>query len=102
MPDAAPEQLHSWEYPHWPRVEADVPLASSDTVTVLAEASRWGGGFIHVRWQEDGGDYHQAWVPKGNVRRLTASDWDIIEHHQTPEHLRRIRWLDRLPGFLPE
>lgn len=101
--DIRHEEAHSWEYGHWPRVEAAVPLtAAGGTVSVYAEAMRWAGDHILVRWTGDGGAYHAAWLPKEDVRRLTASEWDIIEFHHTPENLRMVRWGDRLPGFLPE
>lgn len=40
--------------------------------------------------------------PGCKVRRLTPSEWDIIEYHQCPPELRFIRWGERFPGFLPE
>lgn len=96
-----PERVQSWEYRHWPRVEAAVPLMDGGTVTVYAEASRWSAESVHVRWQDDEDHFHQAWVPKAAVRRMTPSEWDIIEFQRTPDDLRRIRWGKRLPGFLP-
>lgn len=102
MPDVDLHDIHSWEYGHWPRVEANIPLVSGGTVKVYAEASRWGGSFIRVRWSTEAGTYHQAWIPKENVQRLTASEWDIIEFHACPENLRHVRWGKRLPGFLTE
>lgn len=100
-----PQRLHlikSWKYPNWPRVEAAVPLADGGTVSVYGQASRWSADQVHVRWSDDEGHFHQAWLPPSAVRRLTASEWDIIEYHQTSENLRPIRWGNRLPGFLPE
>lgn len=100
-----PPRLHlnrSWEYGHWPRVEAAVPLTDGGTVAVYAEATRWGADQIHVRWQDDEEHYHQAWVPAANVRRMTASEWDIIEYWACPENLRHVQWGKRLPGFLPQ
>lgn len=102
MPDAGPEAAQSWEYGKWPRVEAAVPLRGGGTVSVYAEASRWAGSYILVRWVADQGSNHSTWIPKANVRRLTASEWDIIEFHRTPDNLRMVRWGDRLPGFLPD
>lgn len=61
-----------------------------------------GHGLILTRCRDDEGHYHSAWVPKENVRRMTASEWDIIEYHQCPPELRCIRCGKRLPGFLPE
>jgi hypothetical protein len=102
-PDAVPESAHSWEYGQWPRVEATIPLvAGVGTVSVYARAMRWAGDYILVGWVADAGSHHSAWLPKDNVRRLTASEWDIIEFHRCPENLRPIRWGNRLPGFLPE
>lgn len=95
-------KLQSWEYGHWPRVEAAVALVGGGTVEVYGEASRWGADVVHVRWHDDVGHYHQAWIPKGRVRRLTPSEWDIIQFHECPENLRHIQWGKRLPGFLPE
>ena len=100
-----PQRLHlirSWEYGHWPRVEAAVPIAGGATVSVYGEASRWSDEQVHVRWADDDGHFHAAWLPIENVRRLTASEWDIIEFHRCPESLRHIQWGKRLPGFLPE
>ena len=96
------EDIHSWEYGHWPRVEAAVPLTDAGTVKVYAEAMRWTHETVLVRWRDDGGHYHDAWLPTPNVRRLTATEWDIIEYHQCPPELRSVRWGNRLPGFLPE
>jgi hypothetical protein len=101
-PPPTPDKVQSWEYGDWPRVEAAVPLTGGGTVAVYAEASRWGVEQVHVRWQDDEGHYHQAWVPKENVRRMTPSEWDIIEFHRCPEDLRHIQWGKRMPGFLPE
>ncbi|MDQ0865711.1 hypothetical protein QF036_003292 [Arthrobacter globiformis] len=33
---------------------------------------------IIVRWLDDEEHAHVAWIPKDNVRRLTASEGDII------------------------
>lgn len=101
-PDAGAEVTHSWEYGHWPRVEAAVPLTAGGSFPVYAEAMRWAGDQILVRWLDDDGHYHDAWIPKQNVRKLTPSEWDIIEYHACPPELRPIRWAKRLPGFLPE
>jgi hypothetical protein len=73
-----PEEIHSWEYGHWPKVEAAVPLAIGGTVSVYGEAMRWGHGLVLTRWKDDEGHMHSAWLPADNVRRLTASEWDII------------------------
>lgn len=101
-PDAGPETAHSWEYGKWPRVEAAILLAGGGTVNLYAQAMRWVADEILVQWVADSGSNHSAWLPKANIRRLTASEWDIIEYHQTPENLRSVRWAKRLPGFLPE
>ncbi|UYL86594.1 hypothetical protein SEA_RADFAD_37 [Arthrobacter phage RadFad] len=100
-----PQRLHlikSWEYPNWPRVEATVALADGGMVQVYGEASRWSSEQIFVRWPDDEGHFHAAWLPTSAVRRLTASEWDIIQFHACPENLRHIQWGKRLPGFLPE
>lgn len=98
----APEEIRSWEYGHWPKVEAAVPLTDGGSVLVYGEASRWGQGHIAVSWVDD--DFHTcwAWIPAANVRRLTPSEADIIEYRQCPPDRRSIRWGNRLPGFLPE
>lgn len=101
-PAVGPVGTHSWEYGHWPRVEAAVPLRAGGSVPVYAEAMRWAGDQILIRWQDDDGHYHDAWIPKGNVRKLTSSEWDIIEYDACPPELRPIRWGNRLPGFPPE
>lgn len=101
-PDVGPASTHSWEYGHWPRVEAHVPLTDGGSVSVYGEATRWGGAQLLVQWRDDSGHYQDAWLPAASVRKLTASEWDIIEYHACPENLRSIRWGNRLPGFLPE
>lgn len=100
--DVAAQEVHSWEYGHWPRVQAAVPLANGGTVTVYAEALRWTPVQVLVRWADDEGHFHTAWVPTANVYRLTPSEWDIIEYHRCPPELRSVRWANRLPGFLPD
>lgn len=94
------EEVRSWEYGKWPHVGADVPLNTGGTVEVYGEAMRWGHGVVLTRWTDDEGHMHSAWLPKDNVRRLTASEWDIIEYNLCPPDLRPIRWGTRLPGFL--
>lgn len=102
MVEGDPEEVHSWEYGQWPRVEAAVPLKDGGTVAVYGEAMRWGHEQVIVRWLDDEEHAHAAWIPAANVRRLTASEWDIIAYHQCPPELRSIQWAKRLPGFLPE
>lgn len=97
-----PEGVRSWEYGNYPKVEAAVPLEAGGTVQIYGEASRWGHGYVIVAWLDDEWHPHWAWIPVGNVRRLTDSDWDIIQYHRCPPERRQIRWGDRLPGFLPE
>ena len=100
--DAQPDDVRSWEYGSWPRVEIDVPLTGGGTVAVFGEATRWTATQILVTWVDDAGHYHSAWVPPGNVRKLTASEWDIIEYNMCPPERRPIRWGNRFPGMLPE
>ena len=100
--DAQPEDVRSWEYGSWPRVEVNVPLTTGGTVAVFGEATRWTKSQILVMWTDDDGHYHSAWVPPANVRKLTASEWDIIEYDQCPPERRGIRWGNRFPGMLPE
>jgi hypothetical protein len=94
--------IHSWEYGHWPRVEAQIPLAAGGTVAVYGQGMRWTADLILVRWQDEEDHFHMAWIPKADVRKLTPSEWDIIEFHACPPELRAVRWGKRLPGFLPE
>jgi hypothetical protein len=96
-----PEDVHSWEYGKWPKVEAAVPLTAGGTVQLYGEAARWGHDHVIVSWRDDAGQTLWAWIPAANVRRLTESEWDIIEYDRCPENLRHIRWSSRLPGFLP-
>lgn len=96
-----PENVHSWEYGKWPRVEAEVPLVAGGSVKVYGQTSRWGHNHVLTSWLDDEGHGHSAWLPATSVRRLTASEWDIIEYHQCPPALRPIRWGKRLPGFIP-
>jgi hypothetical protein len=96
-----PERTGSWEYGKYPKVMASLPLASGGTVDVYAHADRWNPSHILVSWVDDEWHHHWAWVPAGNVRRVTDSEWDIEEYRRCPEHRRGIRWAARLPGFLP-
>jgi hypothetical protein len=68
---------------------------------VFGEAARRGHDHVIVSWRDDAWQTHWAWIPAANVRRLTESEWDIIEYHRCPEKLRGIKWGSRLPGFLP-
>jgi hypothetical protein len=101
-PKAPGQGVQSWEYGHWPRVEATVRLAGGGTVAVYGEAMRWAPESILARWMDDAGHFHMAWLQSSAVRRLTPSEWDVIEFHACPENLRHVRWGKRLPGFLPE
>jgi hypothetical protein len=94
-------ETHSWEYGHWPRVEAQVPLVAGGSVPVFGQGMRWAADLILVRWQDDEDHFHMVWIPKQDVRKLTPSEWDIIEFHACPPELRAIQWGKRLPGFLP-
>jgi hypothetical protein len=102
MPDPGhAEDTRSWTYGKYPKVLASLPLAGGGTVDVYATADRWTPSHILVSWLDDGWRRRWAWVPAGNVRRVTESEWDIEEYRRCPENLRGIRWGDRLPGFLP-
>lgn len=95
----APEEVRSWEYGHWPKVAAAVPLTDGGSVLVYGEASRWGHGHIAVSWVDGELNTCWAWISAANVRRLTPSEADIIEYHQCPPDGRSIRWAERLPVF---
>ncbi|MEQ4520455.1 hypothetical protein ABLI39_13960 [Pseudarthrobacter sp. B907] len=100
-PEHQPEDAKSWTYGKYPKVLATVPLADGGTVTVYAVAERWNPSHILVSWADDGRHAHWAWIPSGNVERVSDSDWDIEEYRRCPENLRSIRWGNRMPGFLP-
>lgn len=91
------ENIQSWGHHAPPRVEAAVPLPDGGTVTVYGGAMGWTPALILVHWQDDEGNYHSAWLPKDNVRRVAAAEWDLIHDHH--EQLRAIQWAARLPGF---
>lgn len=93
-----PGQVRSWEYGKYPQVEAAVPLVAGGTVKVYGEASHWGNGHIIVSWFDDPWHPHWAWIPAGNVRRLTDSEWDIIEYHRCQRGQRPIRLGNDCPG----
>lgn len=97
-----PEQIHSWAYGAYPKIRAALPLTKGGTVTVYGHAQRWSPTHILIAWTDDTGHAPWAWVPAGNVERVTDSEWDIEEYRRCPDHLRGIRWGSRLPGFLPE
>jgi hypothetical protein len=91
----------SWECGKYPKVMATVALAGGGAIEVYARAERWNPSYVLVAWQDDDWHPHWAWIPAGNVRRVTDSEWDIEEYRRCPENLRGIRWAVRLPGFLP-
>lgn len=95
------EETRSWEYGKYPKIMVALPLAGGRTVDVYAHASRWNPSQVTVAWADDRDHSHWAWVPAGNIRRVTDSEWDIEEYRRCPEKLRAIRWGSRLPGFLP-
>lgn len=96
------EDVQSWEYGHYPKVLAAVPLAAGGTGDVYGESTRWSPTHISVQWVDHDGHTNWTWVPKANVRRATDSEWDIDQYRRCAEVNRTIRWGDRLPGFLPE
>jgi len=91
-PGHQPEDARSREYGSYPKVLASLPLADGGTVTVYAVAERWNPSHILVGWADDGRHAHWAWLPAGNVERVTDSDWDIEEYRRCHEHLRGIHW----------
>lgn len=95
------EDVQSWEYGHYPKVLAAVPLAGGGTVNVYGESSRWSSTHVSVSWVDDNQQTSWAWIPKANVRRATDSEWDIDQYRRCAEVNRVIRWGKRLPGFLP-
>jgi hypothetical protein len=99
-PGNDPETTHSWTYGKYPKVMATLPLVAG-TVDVYAYASRWSPSHILVSWQDHEYHAHWAWIPAGNVRRVTDSEWDIEEYRRCPERLRGVSWGNRPPGFLP-
>lgn len=80
---------------------ATLPLTEGGTVTVYAAAERWNPTHILVSWADAARHAHWAWIPAGNVERVSDSEWDIEEYRRCPENLLGIRWGHRLPGFLP-
>jgi hypothetical protein len=100
-PGHPPEEAKSWTYGSYPKIMASVPLADGGTVSVYAVAERWNPSHIFASWADDGRHAHWAWIPAGNVERISDSEWDIEEYRRCPENLRHIRWGSRLPGFLP-
>lgn len=100
-PGHSPEDAKSSTYGQYPKIRAALLLADGGAVTVYAVAERWNPSHILVSWADDGRHSHWAWIPTGNVERLTDSEWDIEEYRRCPDNLRHIRWGNRLPGFLP-
>ncbi|KUM34521.1 hypothetical protein [Arthrobacter sp. EpRS71] len=96
------EDIHSWEWGHYPKVHAHIPLNNGGTVPVYANATHWNKTQISVQWYDDDKVSLTAWLPKSDVRPATDSEWDIDEYNRCPEMLRVIQWGKRLPGFLPE
>jgi hypothetical protein len=102
LPDPGhPGETRSWEHGNYPKVMVTLPLAGGRTVDVYALAERWNPSHILASWEDDDRRPHWSWIPAGNVRRVTDSEWDIWEYRRCPPQLRDVRWSDRLPGFLP-
>src|SRR2546423_877238 len=91
-PGGQPEDARSWTYGQYPKVVAGLPLAAGGMVDVSANADRWNRTHVLASWLDDAWHRHWAWVPAGNVRRVTDSEWDIEEYRRCPEHLRHVRW----------
>jgi hypothetical protein len=99
-PGHSKEEAHSWIYGDYPKVHASLPLAGGGTVDVYAVAERWNPSHILVSWADDDWHAHWSWIPAGNVRNVTDSEWDIEAYRHCPEHLRSIRWGTACPGSL--
>ncbi|XAS62839.1 hypothetical protein ACOM2C_05065 [Pseudarthrobacter sp. So.54] len=95
----SPETTHSWEYGHYPKVIAALPLVTG-TADVYAEEQRWNSTQIIVGWDDDDLRPHRAWIPSANVRPVIDSEWDIEQYRRCPEKFRAMQWGLRLPGFL--
>src|SRR6476660_7601096 len=80
-----PEEVHSWEYGKWPRVEAAVPLKAGGSVNVYGERMRWGHGHVLTRWLDDEG--HTLGLDP--QRQRTPSDRVRVGHHRIPPHTRK-------------
>lgn len=75
-PGHPPEEAKSWTYGNYPKIRARVPLADGGTVSVYAVAERWNPSHVLVGWADDGRHSHWAWIPVGNVERISDSEWD--------------------------
>lgn len=95
------EEVQGWEYGHYPKVLAAVPLAGGGSVDIYGESQNWSPTHIAVSWVDEAGHTHWAWIPKARVRRATESEWDIDQYRRCHPDNRVIRWGKRLPGFLP-
>ena len=82
----------SWPLSRWPAAARSTSMPSPNAGTPSN---------VLVSWDDDADHNDWAWVPAGNVRRVTDSEWDIEEYRRCPEKLRAIRWGFRPPGFLP-
>ncbi len=96
------EDVRSWLLGEYPKVYAKVPLKEGGTMGVYAEATHWNATQISVLWYDDDLESLNAWLPKGDVRPVTNSEWDIDRYNRCPEMLRVVQWGKRFPGFLPE
>lgn len=99
-PPAEPEEVQSWEYGNYPKVQATI-LTDGGTLDVYGEVTRWSPTHIIVEWADDNKHRYWTWVPKEDVRRVTDSEWDIDQYLRGLPELRNIQWGNRLPGFLP-
>jgi hypothetical protein len=74
-----PKEVRSWEYGHYPKVLAAVPLTGGGTANVLGESTRWTHTHVGVLWWDHAGKICWAWIPKENVRPASDTEWDNHE-----------------------
>lgn len=73
-PGHQPDETKSWTYGNYPKIMARVPLVDGGTISVYAIAQRWNPSHILASWADNGGHPHWAWIPAGNVQRVSDSE----------------------------
>jgi hypothetical protein len=100
-PGHAPEDTHSRTYGKYPKVLATLILGRRSEVDVYAHAEHWNPSHVCSCPGRTTTGGRRAWIQAGNVRPVTASEWDLEEYRRRPEKRRGSQWGSRLPGFLP-
>lgn len=98
MPTA---EARSWEYGSYPHLAVTITVESGARLEVLGQGTRWAGDWICFSWVDDEDQTNWSWVPRGDVRKVTDSEWDVHVFNRLPPSMQAHRWERCPPGFIP-